>query len=68
MGQMAQRLAKQPFGCVGIAQLRKQEINRGSGGIDGPIQVALAALHPNVGLVHAPGLVGRLKVPPHPLL
>src|SRR5713101_787146 len=68
MGRMAERLAKQAFGGVGVAQPRKQEINRGSGGIDGPIQVAPAVLHSNVGLVHAPGFVGWLQVPPYPLL
>ena len=41
MGKIAQRLAKQSFGGVGIAQHRKQEINRGAGGIDGPIQMSL---------------------------
>ncbi len=61
MGEIAQRLTKQPFGGVCIAQPRKQEINRGSGEIDGPIQVAPAALHSNVGLVHAPQLIGRLN-------
>lgn len=35
MGEMAQRFAKQSFGGIGIAQPRKQEINGGSGGIDG---------------------------------
>ena len=60
MGLIAQRFAKQSFGCIGIGQRRNQEINGGTGRIDGPIQVAPAALHSNVGLVHAPGFVGRL--------
>ena len=68
MGRMAEGLAKQPFGGLGIAQCRKQEINRGASGIDGPEQVAPAALNPNVSLVHTPGLVGWLEMPPHPLL
>jgi hypothetical protein len=40
MGRTVQRLAKQLFGGASIAQRRKQEVNRGAGGIDGPIQVA----------------------------
>ena len=67
MGRTAQRLAKQLFGGAGVAQRRKQEVNRGAGGIDGPLQVASVALHSNVGLVHAPGFVGRLKIAPQPL-
>jgi hypothetical protein len=38
------------------------------GRIDGPTQVAPAALHANVGLVYAPGFVGRLEMPPDALL
>jgi hypothetical protein len=45
MGRMAERLAKQAFGGAGVAQPRKQEVNRGSGRIDGAIQVAPAAFH-----------------------
>ena len=40
MGSITQRFAKQSFGCIGIAQSRKQEINSGTVRIDGPIQVA----------------------------
>jgi hypothetical protein len=36
MRRTAQRLAKQLFG--GVAQRRKQEVNRGTAGIDGPLQ------------------------------
>src|ERR1700720_1978032 len=68
MGLITQRFAKQSFGCIGVAQRRKQKINGGTGRIDGPIQVAPAALHANVGLVHAPGFVGRLEMPPDALL
>src|ERR1700681_3869420 len=58
----------QSFGCIGIAQRRKQEINGGTGRIDGPIQVAPAARHANVGLVHTPGFVSRLEIAPDALL
>ena len=67
MGRMAQCLAKQPFGGLGVAQRRKQEINGGTGGIDGPIQITPAPLHSNVGLIDAPGLVGRLEMTAQPL-
>ena len=60
--------AKQAFGGFGVAQRRKQKINCGPGGIDGPVQVAPATLNSNVSLVHAPGLVSRLKMAPEPLL
>jgi hypothetical protein len=49
-------------------RLAASEVNRGAGGIDGPIQVAPTALHSNVGLVHAPRFVGRPEVSPQPLL
>jgi len=68
MRWITQRAAKQSFSCIGVAQRRKQEINRGAGGIDGPIQIAPAALYSNIGLLHAPGLVGRLEMPPDALL
>jgi hypothetical protein len=68
MGALAQRLAKQLFGRPGVAQRRKQEVNGGTGGVGGRIQVTSTTLDSNVSLVHAPGLVGRLKVLPHPLL
>ena len=42
MGSITQRFAKQLFGCIGIAQRRKQEINGSTGRIDGPTQVAPA--------------------------
>jgi len=62
MGLITQCLAKQSFGCVGVTQRGKQKINGGTGRIDGPIQVTPAALHANVGLVHAPGLVGGVRI------
>jgi hypothetical protein len=62
MGEIAERLAEQPFGGVGIAQRRQQEVDGGSGGIDGPVEVALPALHANVCLIDTPGFVGRLRM------
>jgi hypothetical protein len=64
MGSITQLVAKQSFGCIGIAQRRNQEINGGTGRSDGPIQVAPAALHANLGLIHALGFVGRLEMSP----
>jgi len=68
MGLITQRFAEQSFGYIGVAQRRKQEINGGTGRIDGPIQVAPAALHANVGFVHAPGFVGQLEMSPDALV
>ena len=56
----------EPFGGLRVTQGRKQEINGGTSGIDGPIEVALAAFHSNVGFVDAPRLVGRLKMASQP--
>src|SRR5271169_6780772 len=68
MGSIAERLAKQPLGSIGVTERRQQEIDGGTRGIDGPIQVAPATLHANVGFVHSPGLVGRLEMPSQSLL
>jgi hypothetical protein len=45
----------------GITPGSKQEIDGGTGRVDGPVQVCPLALHPSVGLVHPPGSVGRLQ-------
>ena len=51
MRRIAQCLAKQPFGGLGVAPCRKQKIDCGSPRIDGSIQVAPATLHSNIGLI-----------------
>src|ERR1017187_919210 len=43
----------------------QQEIDGGTLGIDGPIQVAPATLHANVGFVHSPRLVCRRRGAPN---
>jgi len=67
MRPIAQSLAKQPFGGIGISEGRQQEIDRGARRIDGPIQITPAAFDLKVGLIHTPRFVGGLEMPPHPL-
>ena len=62
MGAIAERLAKEPLGSIGVTERCQQEIDGGTLGIDGPIQVASASLHANVGFVHPPRLVCRLEM------
>lgn len=57
---IAQCLAKEPFGGIGVSQRGKQKVDRGSSRIDGPIQAAPATLDSNIGLIHTPGFVRRL--------
>jgi hypothetical protein len=68
MGSITQRFAKQAFGCIRVAQRREQEINCCPGRVDGPIQVAPAALHANLGLIHTPGFIGWFEMPPQAML
>ena len=68
MGWIAESLSKQPFGSRSISKRRQQEVDGGSRGIDGPIEVTPTALHPNVGFIDTPGFVGRLEMTAHPLL
>src|SRR5271169_4136437 len=68
MRWIAERLAEQAFGRRGIAQRREQEVDRGTGGIDGPVEVTPTALHSNIGLIDTPGFVGRLEMTAQPLL
>ena len=67
MGSIPESLAEQPFGRCGIAQRGQQEVDRGAGRIDGPIQVTPAALDAQVGLIDPPGLVGRLEMTAKPM-
>src|ERR1700682_2833136 len=67
-GWIAQRHAEQAFGRRGIAQRREQEVDSGTGGIDGAVEVTPTALHSNIGLIDAPGFVGRLKMTAQPLI
>src|ERR1035437_2352892 len=65
---IAEGLAKQAFGRRRIAQRRQQEVDSGTGGIDGPIEVTPTALHSNIRLIAPPGFVGRLEMTAQPLL
>jgi len=67
MRAIIESLAEQPFGCCGIAQGRRQEVNGRACGIDGAIQIAPAALDAKVSLIDPPGFVGRLEMTPQPL-
>jgi hypothetical protein len=67
MRWIAESLAEQAFGRGGIAQRREQEVDSGTGGIDGPTEVTPTALHSNIRLVNPPGFVGRLKMTAQPL-
>src|ERR1039457_5419020 len=65
---IAEGLAKQAFGRRSIAQRRQREVDSGTGGIDGPIEVTQTALHSNIRLIDTPGFVGRLEMTAQPLL
>ena len=62
MRRIRQRLAEQAFGRSGIAQPREHEVDRGSGGIDGSVEVAPTPLDTNVGLIDTPGLIGWVEM------
>src|ERR1019366_6183198 len=68
MRWIAESLAEQAFGCRSIAQRRQQEVDSGTRGIDGPIEVTPTALHSNIRLIDPPGFVGRLEMTAQPLL
>ena len=67
MRWIAERLAEQALGRRGIAQRRQQEVDSGTGGIDGPVEVTPTALDSNIRLVNPPGFVRRLKLTAQPL-
>jgi len=67
MRWLAESLAEQALGRRRIAQRRQQEVDGGTGGIDGPIKVTPTALHANIGLIDPPGFVGRLEMRAQPL-
>ena len=67
MRWIAESLAEQALGRRGIAQCRQQEVDGGTSGIDGPIEVTPAALHSNIRLVNTPGFVGRFEMATQPL-
>src|ERR1035437_4274663 len=64
---VAESLAEQALGRSSIAQRRQQEVDSGTGGIDGPIEVTPRALHSNIRLIDPPGFVGRLEMTAQPL-
>jgi hypothetical protein len=46
MRWIAECLAEQTFGRGGVAQRRQQEVDSGTGGIDGPVKVTPGACPP----------------------
>ncbi len=56
MPRNGRHLAEQECGRRTIAQARVHEVDRGSGGIDGSVDVVPTALDTNVGLIDTPGL------------
>jgi hypothetical protein len=64
---IAERLAEQALGRRGIAQRREQEVDGGTCGIDGPIEVTPSALYSNIRLVDTLGFVVRLEMTAQPL-
>ena len=68
MRRISERLAEQALGRSGIAQAREHEVDRGTGGIDGSVEVAPTALDTNVGFIDTPGLVGWFEMTAQPLL
>ena len=52
----------------GITQAREHEVDRGTGGIDGSVEVAPTALDTNVGFIDTPGRVGWFEMTAQPLL
>src|SRR5215831_623663 len=67
MRGIAESLAEQALGRGGIAQRRQQEVDGGTGGINGPIEVTPTALHANIGLIDPPGFVRWLEMTAQPL-
>ena len=57
--RLRKRLAEEPLGGDRIPLRRQEEIDRLPSTVDRPIEIGPASLHPNVGLVHAPGAVAQ---------
>ena len=58
-----QSVLEKAFGGNSITPGGKQEIDRGTGRVDGPIQIGPLALHPNVSLIDPPGAIGGFQFP-----
>src|SRR5207253_2386613 len=66
--RICQPLGQQCLGRSGRTKRREEEIDRRSRRVDSSIEVKPTAFYPNVGLIHAPGFVGRLQMRSSPLL
>ena len=56
-----QSVLEKAFGGNSITPGGKQEIDRGTRRVDGPIQIGPLALYPNVSLIDPPGAISRLQ-------
>jgi hypothetical protein len=61
MRWIAESLAEQAFGRGGIGQRRQQEVDRGTRGIDGPIEVTPTALNSDICLIDSQDLLVGLR-------
>src|SRR5215467_6252187 len=58
-----QGILEEALGGSSITPGGKQEIDRGTGRVDGSVQVGRLAFHPNVSLIHPPGAISGLQFP-----
>jgi len=58
-----QGILEEALGGSRITPGGKQEIDRGTGRVDGPVQVGPLAFHPNVSLIDPPGTISGLQFP-----
>src|SRR5205823_2316274 len=56
------------LGGIGRTKRREEEIDCRSRRVDSSIEVKPTAFNPHIGLIHAPGFVGRLQTRSSPLL
>ena len=58
MARRGQSLLEEAPGCFQIARLREQEVDRGTSGIDGPIEVGPSAGNSDVSFIGTPRAIG----------
>src|SRR5271163_251903 len=57
----AERFGKKALGCGRVLLGGEKEVEGGAGGIHRPVKITPLAFHPDVGLVHAPAVIGWLQ-------
>src|SRR4051794_7491761 len=65
---VAKAFLQKALGGSSIPSSCQQEIDRGTGGIHSAVQVGPFALHANIGLIDAPGALGRFESSPAALI